>query len=1092
MKSRNLILIVFIVLSRNNLYTQQEKIRFEKLSIEQGLSQSSVLSIYQDHKGFIWFGTYDGLNRYDGYRFRIYRNIANDSTSLSHNFVRDIFEDRSGTLWIGTEGGLNKFDREKENFIRYKTDIKDSTSITNNRVRDIFEDKYGALWIATIGGLNRFDRDRNSFTKYYHNPNDPNSISDNLVRAIYEDRSGNLWFGTDNGLNLLDRGKGRFIHFKSDPKNSNSLSENSVICLAEDREGFLWIGTHNGLNRFNRNNSSFTRYIFDPTQPYSLRNNTVRAIYEDHTGELWIGTYGGGLEKYDRKRNRFIHYQYNPNDLHSLSNNAIYCIYEDHSGILWIGTDYGGISKYNRRKSQFILYTNDPNNHNSLNNNLVHAFFEDPDAQGNIVWIGTWGGGLCRFNREKEEFTFYRHDPNNSFSLSNDIVRSIYKDHTGMFWIGTDGGLDRFDQKKRRFIRYQFDPTDPHSLSHNMVKTIYEDRRGELWIGTYGGGLNKYDRRRDRFIRYQFNPNDSYSLNDNIVWCIHEDRSGRLWIGTDAGGLNCFDREKGQFVHYRKDPSDSNSISDNKVLCICEDHAGMLWLGTAGGGLNRYDPDSQLFDTYTEKDGLASNTVQAILEDDEECLWISTIKGLSRFDPTTKEFNNFDVYDGLQSNEFNVGSCCKSVTGEMFFGGINGFNIFSPEKVPRNLFVPSIEITDFQLFNKSVPIGKEINDRVLLEKSISETEELTLSYRDGVFSIGFTCMDFTAPEKNKYAYRMEGFEKNWNYVGTQRTVTYTNLDPGKYIFRVKGSNNDGVWNEMGTSLRITITPPFWETVWFRMAGITLVIGFVFSAYKIRTARIRARNRELERRILERTAQLETTNNELQAANEELEAFAYSVSHDLRAPLRGINGYTNILMNDYEPSLDDEGKRICSTICNETQRMGQLIDDLLSFAHISRIDMKVTPIDMKALASSVFYYLTTPESREHIDFRVTALPWSFGDPMLIREVWMNLISNAIKFSSKREHAVIEVDYRRDGEKVIYSVRDNGAGFDMRYADKLFTVFWRLHTDKEFEGTGVGLAIVQRLVQRHGGQVWAESQVDKGAVFYFTIPQKGEVS
>jgi ligand-binding sensor domain-containing protein/signal transduction histidine kinase len=1085
MKNKYAITVAAVLIFANHLKAQQENIRFEKLSIEQGLSQSSVLAICQDHRGFLWFGTYDGLNRYDGYRFKIYRHDDADSTSLSHNFVRAIFEDHSGSLWIGTEGGLDKFDREQENFVRYKSDGKDSGSISNDRIRDIFEDRQGMLWIATEKGLNRYDREKKIFVKYFHNANDPASISDDLVRAIYEDSSGQLWFGTEGGLNLFDRERGQFSRFRAGLKDPGNAVISSVICMAEDGPGFLWIGTHSGLFRLERKISRITQYQFDPKNPYSLRNNIVRAICRDRMGDLWIGTYGGGLEKYDRAGDRFTHYQFSPNDPHSLSNDAIYCVREDQSGILWIGTDYGGINKFNRRKNRFALYANDPRNPNSLDNNQVHALLEDPADRGSVVWVGTWGGGLNRFDRRNNWWASYKNDPNDRSSLSNNIVRSIYRDRSGTFWVGTDGGLNRFDPKSGKFIRYQNDPQNPYSLSHNMIKTVYEDRAGRLWVGTYGGGLDEYDRTNDRFFHHRYDPKDSTSLSDNIVWCVHEDRSGRLWIGTDAGGLNLFDRASGRFKHYEKNPNDPNSISNNKVLCICEDRTGVLWLGTAGGGLNRFDADQQQFKCYKEQDGLVSNTVQAILEDNQGCLWISTINGLSKFNPTEKKFTAFDMHDGLQSNEFNVGACAKSATGEMFFGGINGFNVFVPELVRRNVFIPPVEITDFQLFNKSVPVDQRIDGRLLLERSITETKEIDLSYRDGVFSFEFTSMDFTAPEKNQYAYMMEGFEKNWNYVGTQRTATYTNLDPGRYVFRVKASNNDGVWNEEGASLEITIAPPFWETAWFRGLGILVVAGMIVGWYKVRTGRMRARNRELERHITERTAQLETANNELEAANKELEAFAYSVSHDLRAPLRAIDGYTNILLEDYEPTLDEEGKRVCTTICNETQRMGQLIDDLLSFSHVSRADMQVAPINMEALASSVYYELTTPESRGRIEFQVGKLPEAVGDATLIREVWMNLLSNAIKFSSKRERAEIEVGYRQEGEKVIYTVKDNGAGFDMRYADKLFTVFWRLHSEKEFEGTGVGLAIVQRLVHRHGGKVWADSQVDKGATFFFTI-------
>ena len=455
-------------------------------------------------------------------------------------------------------------------------------------------------------------------------------------------------------------------------------------------------------------------------------------------------------------------------------------------------------------------------------------------------------------------------------------------------------------------------------------------------------------------------------------------------------------------------------------------------------------------------------------------------KGLTKFDPQSESFRNYTIYDGLQSNEFHVNSACKSITGEIFFGGTNGFNIFKPKNLKQNTNTPQIVLTDFQLFNVSVPIGPGADERNILQASISETGKIDLSYYDEVFSFEFAALDFTVPNKNMYTYMMEGFEKHWNYVGNRHYATYTKLSPGKYTFRVKGSNNSGTWNEAGTSLEITIAPPFWETWWFRSFLVVAVAGSLITGYKIRTGRIRAHNRRLQLNVQERTAQLE-------ASNKALESFAYSVSHDLRAPLRAISGYSSILIEDYRDMFNEEGKRLCSIVCDEAKRMAVLIDDLLEFSRISRSSMNMTMIEMTELAETVYRELTAQEMRERITLQLHQLPKAYGDPILIRQVWLNLLSNAIKYSSKKEIATIDIDGSYNENEVIYKVQDSGSGFDMRYAAKLFGVFQRLHSIQEFDGTGVGLAIVQSIVNRHGGRVWAEGEVDKGATFYFSLPQ-----
>jgi signal transduction histidine kinase len=793
-----------------------------------------------------------------------------------------------------------------------------------------------------------------------------------------------------------------------------------------------------------------------------------------------VVTYGGGLERYVREEGRFAHYQHVFKDPNSLSANFIHCFFEDRAGILYIGTEYGGINKIDRRKRQFVGYANDPENPRSLRNNNVTAFYEDPKDRGKTLWVGTWGNGLGLFDRARETFTFYHHDPKNPHSLSDDVIRCIAQDRFGMLWIGTNRGVDRFDPRTKVVTRYLSDLVRPEMVRTDAIFAAFEDRKGTLWFGT-NGGLKLYDRQHDRIVYYEHDPRDSTTLSDINIWCICEGGDGDLWIGTNAGGLNRLERKTGRFTHYMHEPGNPNSISNNKVLSMCIDRKGAFWIGTAGGGLNRFDPGTGRFHSYTEEDGLASNTIQAIVEDNKGSLWISSTRGITKYTPEIGTFVNYSSQDGLQSNEFHVNSACGSVTGELFFGGINGFNVFWPDSVKQNSFVPPIILTEFQLFNKSVPIGKEIDGRVLLTKSISETSELSMTYRDEVFSIGFAALDFTAPDKNLYAYKLEGFDKDWNYTGNRHFATYMKLPAGTYTFRAKGSNNNGVWNEAGTTLRIIIAPPFWETWWFRVLAVLMVVGIVGGGVWWRTRRIVAQNQELEQHVQERTSQL-------QEANQELEAFSYSVSHDLRTPLRAIDGYSRILSEDFNDALGEDGRRVCSVVRSETQRMNQLIDDLLGLSRLSRTEMRRTELDLATLVRKAYGELTGVEERKRIELQVGDLPPAAGDASLMQQVVMNLLSNAIKFSSKQAHAVIAVSGRTTEREVEYQIHDNGAGFNAKYADRLFKVFQRLHSSEEYEGTGVGLAIVQRVIRRHGGRVWAESEPGNGATFHFTLPRK----
>ncbi len=829
------------------LHARTDDLVFERVSLEHGLSQNSVFCIFQDHKGFLWIGTQDGLNKYDGYDFKAYKHDSENSNSLNSSVITSIYEDRSNVLWVGTNRGLNKLDREKEAFTRYQHDPNDPKSLSGNFVSSIYESRQerdGSLWIGTRdGGLNKLVLKDNhpTFIHYRNEPEDPSSLSHNYVSAICEDQFGSLWIATNGGLNKLVREgaastPARFIHYKNDLHDPHSLSDNIVTSLCQDPAGTLWIGTAKGLNKLTPNQDGgtpvFIHYMNDPNNPKSLSHNSILSLYVDRSGTLWIGT-TKALNKYIPSENigaTFSRYESDPNNAGTLSDNNVRAIYEDRSGILWIGTWNGGLNKLDRKRQSFTHYEHKSNSPQSLSHNNIRAIYESRQGRDGVLWIGTRGGGLNRLDRGKQSFKQYKFDANNPKSLSHDYVWSIFEDRVGGFWIGTyGGGLNKFDRGKETFTRYMYDPGNPNGLSHYNVTPIFEDRTGVLWVGTVGGGLNAFDREKGIFKHYKNDPDDPSSLSHNEVWSIMEDREGTLWIGTSGGGLNKFDRAKERFTHYKNDPNDPKSLSNNYVFSIHEDsnNDGMLWLGTWGGGLNRFDRQTGEFARFREKDGLPNEVIYGILEDDHGNLWLSTNKGIARFNLKTKTIKSYNVLDGLQSNEFNAGAYHKNRSGEMFFGGIRGFNAFHPDSVKDNPYIPPIVITAFRKFDETIA------------RDISAIDEFELAYKDKYLTFEFVALDYTHPEKNQYAFMMEGFNSDWIYSGTRRFASYTNLDPGAYVFKVKGSNGDGVWNEQGASIRIIITPPYWKSWWFQLLVATAFVGVLAAIYQYRVSHLLA-------------------------------------------------------------------------------------------------------------------------------------------------------------------------------------------------------------------------------------------------------------
>jgi len=845
-------------------------LRFEQISIEAGLSQSWVWCILQDKKGFMWIGTKDGLNKYDGYRFTVYKHDPGNKKSLSNNIIITLYEDRHGELWIGTEGGgLNHFDRQKEVFYSYRHEPGNDLSISSNSITSIFEDDSGVMWVGTSnGGLNRFDRDKGTFRHYQNQSTNPESISDNWINAIFEDRTGNLWIGTRGGLNRFDRQNQTFKRYGYDVKDRRSINHNVVSSFCEDGSGKLWIGTWAGVNSYNRETDTFTRYILNRYRSQDL----VMSILEDKKNNLWFVTSGNGIYRYNPEKKVTQNFRNDITNPNSLTSNLITAVYQDRSGLMWFGTKSHGVIKHDPRTEVFGHYRHHPQNDYSLSQNYVRTFCESKNGD---IWIGTGTGGLNRFARDEGKFYHYRFDPGRQNTLSDDDVINIKEDRDGRIWIGTGGGgLNKFEKEKQTFKRYY--PNNSTSINDNVIYALCFDSAGFLWIGTWGG-LNKFDPRKETYRHYQHQPDDSTSLNDNFVRTIYEDRRGNLWIGTNLGGLNKYDPHNDDFKRYTYQPEHPASISHNTIECIYEDQRGNLWIGTFGGGLNLFDREAGTFKQYSVKDGLPSDVVHGILEDDHHNLWLSTNNGLSKFNPDTDTFTNFDVNDGLQNNEFNTNAYLKTLKGEMLFGGINGFNVFHPDSIRNNPFPPPVVITDFQIFNKQVLIDTlNVEGRITLNKHISETDEIELSYRDYVFSFEFAALDFTNPEKNQYRYIMEGFDEDWNDAGNRQFVTYTNLDPGEYIFRVQGTNNAGIWSEQEELLKINITPPFWQTLWFRTIAILTILLSAYTWYRRRINTIETKKKELEERVDERTRaantlrnaldQVERLKNQLQAEN----------------------------------------------------------------------------------------------------------------------------------------------------------------------------------------------------------------------------------
>ncbi len=1018
---------------------------------ENGLSQNTVHHIIQDEDGFMWFATEDGLNKYDGYNFTVYKNNLHDEYSISDNFIWKIYKDRKNNLWIGTNsGGLCKFDKKKERFISYRNNPEDLKSLTLNNVRTVHEDSEGNIWVGTESGLDKFDRNKNIFTHYKHNPEDPNSLSNNVVLSIFEDKDGDLWIGSDGGLDKFDKASNKFFNYSFKPDDANSLSNNVVLSIFQDKAGYFWIGTLKGLTRFDKKNEKFSRYFVSTSEIISINSNRINYVLEDEVGSLWVAT-GDGIFQFNRKDNRFI--KIKPPGSGVLSNNNVLSLYEDSSGLIWIGTAEDGVVKYDRERIKFSHYKNDPSNSNSLSHNTIRSIYQYGE---NILWIGTLGGGLNILNMKNNEFLHYKNNPNDKYSLSDNSVSSIFRDKYGYIWIGTwGGGLNRTaspvknsNYNNLKFINYRNEQTDSRSISSNIIQAIYEDSEGRLWIGT-GTGIDLYEREKNKFINFTYDPDNPNSLSSNQVQsCILQDRNGNLWIGTWNGlnKLTVSDLENAmlnpssvKFKRYKFQPGNQNSLSDERVISVYEDVDGNLWFGTYGGGLNKLPTSQQNFPqgkfiNYTIEDGLSSNIIYNIQGDDKGNLWLSTDNGLSMFNTEKENFRNYDESDGLQSNQFFWGAGFKGKNGELFFGGTNGFNVFKPEELKNNNHVPSIVITDFQIFNKPVEIDKEDSP---LKESITFTKEIELTYSQNVFSLEFAALDFTISTKNRYAYMMEGFDNDWIYSSKRRYVTYTNLDPGEYIFKVKGSNNDGIWNEKGTAILIRVLPPLWRTWWFISAVILLASGIIVLIIYFRVKHLL----DIERLRIKLAADL---HDNIGSSLTEISILSEVISKKIKTEDESVKKSLNMISTSSRNLIDNMSDIVWlvnpkrDSLYDLILRLRDTYSELSSYTSISFRSENIKSLERVSLSM---------EHRQHLYL-----------------IFKEAINNCITHSSCSE---ITLDASVKGSKLQMTLKDNGSGF----------------SPDEISNGGNGLNNIKDRAKNIGGNLNIHSKLGEGTTIQF---------
>jgi signal transduction histidine kinase/ligand-binding sensor domain-containing protein len=1064
-------LLFLLLTSRSILYAQPKRLQFTHLTSDDGLSSSITTSIIQDYEGLVWIGTYDGLNRYDGFNFVVYKNNPADSASLADNLIETMIEDHNKNLLIGTHNGLCLYDRKKDRFLNYMFDKSSPLKGINCIVAKITEDHIGNLWLATSAGLIYFDRIKNQIIHYSHDPDNRESLSDDNVEAVLIDKHDRLWVATRKGLNLLLPETGTFKHFTRSESKSDDLSNTIFIDMTEDWEGNLWIGSTEGLYCLKNNPDTkitdLVHYQHDVHDKSSLSIDQVISLYVDDVGNLWIGTENGGINLFNRENQNFWHYRKDDYDPKSLNNESIETIYQDKTGNLWFGTYSGGLNIAMKNRDAIINYQTLPGAPFSLSHNTVTCFSEDHLGQ---TWVGTDGGGLYLFDKQTNHFLRFNMD---NTHLSSNSVLCMLEDSNKQIWLGTwAGGLVHFDSKAKSFTSFT---TKNSGIQDDNIFAIAEGNNDDLWLGSFEHGLIHYQIKEKKFTEYT--PENSGLINKMIIKITKYSKE-RMLIGSPAF-FQIFSPGEDHFITYMSKPDDINSLSFPRITDILVENDSCVWVGTPDG-LNRFNPITGSFKRYYEKDGLPNSSVKGLVLDDSGYLWVTTNKGVSRFNYKERKFKNFTKADGLQSNEFSERSILRTKGGALLMGGIRGFNIVYPEKIAENKCIPDVLITDLKIFNKSVEPGAANSPLI---QNITETKSLTLSYKQSVFTLYFAVMDFSIPEKNQYAYKMENFDKEWINSGNKREATYTNLNPGEYVFRVRGSNNDGLWNDTGTSIQINILPPWWNTLGFKLI---IIFALIFTLAFIYFSRVRLlKNQKI---LLEKSVAIKT--NELYELNASKDKFFSIIAHDLKNPFNTIIGFSDMLNEEIRSGDPERIRQYAGAINNSAVQTLRLLENLLEWANSQTGKILFNPIqiNLSELVKDEFCILNDIAAGKNIEIKCS-LPDNLtitADKNMIKTILRNLISNAIKFT--QSNGKIEVKVLINNKKVEISVTDSGIGMTKETLAKLFRIDSNLSTpgtEKE-KGTGLGLLLCKEFIEKHCGKIEVESESGKGSIFKFFLP------
>jgi ligand-binding sensor domain-containing protein/signal transduction histidine kinase/AraC-like DNA-binding protein len=1037
---RNKVALLFILLfGYKSADAQKDKISFKHLTVENGLSQSSVLSIAQDSMGFMWFGTKDGLNKYNTRNFEIYKREKGNSSSLSSGQnVNALLTDSKGNLWIGTQKGLNRYLPESNSFKRYQYDPKKKNSISNNIVRSIFEDKKGEIWVGTDSGLNKLV-EGDKFIRFLPGAGGRPGLAHYLIKTVHQDYEGTIWVGTIQGLTRMRMVNGKYnfqsyFHKKDDPE---SLIDNDVSVIFEDPKRNLWIGTHNsGLELFNRASDTFRHFMSKKGDANSISSNVIRRIKTDQDGRLWISTLHG-INILDVNSYKFTVLNHNPEDPTSLNHNSIYDILQDATGSMWVGTYFGGVNFYHANSTPFREYKTGLGK-NGISSNVVSSIVEDKDHN---LWIGTEAEGLNYFNRATGQFTSFKHDTENANSLSSNLVKAVSIDQHGKVWIGTyEGGLDVYLPASKSFRHYKPNYADPKALNSNRIVCLLHDSKNRFWIGTRAQGIFMYNENEDNFAPY------SNSINHHdlkFIRYLFEDSKKNVWIATNSGTY-ILDPVSNKIKTFTVN---DNSSKFDDINLIQEDARGVIWLGSYDAGLIRYQPAQNKTSFYTMKNGLPSNVILGILEDEQRNLWVSTDNGLSKFD--RKVFKTYTVQDGLPGNVFNYNSFYKDSKGEFFFGGYNGLVSFFPSEIKENKRVPKAIFTRLRLFNKTVVIGDESD---LLRRNISLTREITFSHSQNIFSVEFAVLNYIKSEKNKYAYKLEGLDKEWNYVTTP-SASFYNLPSGTYKLLIKGSNNDGVWTNHAEQLIIHIQPPFWKTWWAYLIYVFFLSAILFLVFRFLWIRALLRK-------------------EHEVYQMKMDFFT-NVSHEIRTPLTLIVGPLEHLINDTKeyPRIN----RRLLTVKKNAGRLTRLVNELMDFRkeEAGKMTLNISPENVVDFAKEIYLSFQYLAIKHHIDYQFSSSDSNievYFDHEQLEKVFFNLLSNAFKFTP--DHGVIMLSVKQ-AEKgyVEITVLDNGKGIPEESRDKIFTNFYQVKDPlSRNSGTGIGLALSKKIAKLHHGDLF----------------------